>query len=177
LSPEARQKLKEYFISLRQSHHHQHSLGFNQGITSSEYSANDVAIVTARQLESLVRLCEARAKCELREIATAEDAEEVIDLMRQSLYETLSNETGLIDLSRTSGMSRQRDAIRLGNAMLSESARSKKTQFSLPELIDLGKTIGIVKDVNRLIEKMNHNGMLLLKPGRKYQLAAQWDQY
>jgi MCM AAA-lid domain len=30
--------------------------------------------VTARQLESLVRLAEARARCELREVVTAEDA-------------------------------------------------------------------------------------------------------
>jgi DNA helicase MCM8 len=31
--------------------------------------------VTARQLESLVRLAEARARCELREVVTREDAE------------------------------------------------------------------------------------------------------
>jgi DNA helicase MCM8 len=51
-------------------------------------------------LESLVRLCEARAKCELRETATAADADEVIGIMKQSLYEILSNETGMIDVSR-----------------------------------------------------------------------------
>jgi DNA helicase MCM8 len=48
-------------------------------------SSGDALPVTTRTLESLVRLTEARARAELREAATAADAEDVVELMRESL--------------------------------------------------------------------------------------------
>lgn len=41
------------------------------------------AFLSARQLESLVRLSEARARLELREEVTRSDAEDVVDLLRE----------------------------------------------------------------------------------------------
>ncbi len=55
--------------------------------------------ITARQLESLVRLAEARAKAHLREEVTVEDAEAVIALMQRSLEQVgIDVTTGEIDI-------------------------------------------------------------------------------
>ena len=44
-----------------------------------------------RQLESLIRLTEARAKLELREEATEGDALDVVDIMRASMVDTAAD--------------------------------------------------------------------------------------
>jgi replicative DNA helicase Mcm len=55
--------------------------------------------ITARQLESLVRMAEARARVHLREEVTVEDSEAVIALMQRSLEQVgIDVETGKIDI-------------------------------------------------------------------------------
>lgn len=55
--------------------------------------------ITARQLESLVRLAEARARVHLREQVIVEDAEAVIALMQRSLEQVgIDVTTGEIDI-------------------------------------------------------------------------------
>jgi DNA helicase MCM8 len=49
------------------------------------YHSMDSTPITTRQLEALVRLAEARAKLELREVVTKADAEDIVDLMSESL--------------------------------------------------------------------------------------------
>lgn len=63
MSEEAIQTLKEFYLSCR------------KGTTS------DVLSVTTRQLESAIRLSQARAKAELRLTVTKQDAEEIISIM------------------------------------------------------------------------------------------------
>lgn len=66
----------------------------------------DSTPITTRQLESLIRLTESRARLELREVATKEDAEEVIEIMKyrsvgvQALY--LHNTVMLSPLNHSS---------------------------------------------------------------------------
>jgi replicative DNA helicase Mcm len=56
-------------------------------------------VITIRQLESLVRLAEARARVHLREEVTAEDAGAAIALMQSSLEQVGINVTmGKIDI-------------------------------------------------------------------------------
>ncbi|HSQ48120.1 MAG TPA: hypothetical protein VLL96_00360, partial [Candidatus Deferrimicrobiaceae bacterium] len=54
--------------------------------SASETEGSPVAI-TARQLESLVRIAEARARVALRKEVTAEDADAAINIMKRSLEE------------------------------------------------------------------------------------------
>ena len=68
LSPEASLVIKEFYMELRNK------------------NRKDGTPVTTRQLESLLRLSEARAKCELRDIVTMNDAKQVIEIMKSSLY-------------------------------------------------------------------------------------------
>lgn len=64
-SPEAGQVLKEFYLSCRRN----------------ENGMTDSLPITTRQLESAIRLSEARAKAELRLTVTKEDAEDVVALM------------------------------------------------------------------------------------------------
>ncbi|KAJ1810048.1 DNA replication licensing factor mcm8, partial [Coemansia sp. RSA 2598] len=84
LSAEATQRLKEFYLELRKSHR-----------------AIDSTPITTRQLEALVRLAEARARAELRVVVSKEDAEDVIEIMRYSLFQTYEDEDGFMDFSRS----------------------------------------------------------------------------
>lgn len=54
-----------------------------------QHQTQDSTPITTRQLESMIRLTEARARLELREVATKQDAEDVIEIMKYRLVETL----------------------------------------------------------------------------------------
>jgi replicative DNA helicase Mcm len=71
LTPEALERLKNFYLAMR---------------SSSEGEGSPIAI-TARQLESLVRLAEARARAALRKEVLAEDAEAAIAITKRSLEE------------------------------------------------------------------------------------------
>ncbi|MEM3730818.1 MAG: minichromosome maintenance protein MCM [Candidatus Bathyarchaeia archaeon] len=71
LTQEALQRLKDFYLAMR---------------SSSESEGSPVSI-TARQLESLVRIAEARARAALRKEVLAEDAEAAIAIMKKSLEE------------------------------------------------------------------------------------------
>ncbi len=71
LSHDALKRLREFYLAMR---------------GASESEGSPVAI-TARQLESLVRVAEARARVALRKEVSAEDAEAAIAIMKRSLEE------------------------------------------------------------------------------------------
>jgi replicative DNA helicase Mcm len=71
LTTDALNELREFYLAMR---------------TASESEGSPVAI-TARQLESLVRVAAARARAALRKEVTGEDAKAAIDLMKRSLQE------------------------------------------------------------------------------------------
>jgi replicative DNA helicase Mcm len=71
LTPAAFDKLKSFYLEMR---------------SASEVEGSPIAI-TARQLESLVRISEARAKAALREEVLVDDADHAIAIMKRSLEE------------------------------------------------------------------------------------------
>ncbi len=116
LSNEALKRLKEFYLAMR---------------NASESEGSPVAI-TARQLESLVRVAEARARVALRKEVTAEDAEAAIAIMKKSL-----EEVG-IDLS---SFKVDIDIIMTGKP---KSIRDK-LHVILSVLMDMEKQTGIVE--------------------------------
>jgi replicative DNA helicase Mcm len=89
--------------------------------------------ITPRQLESLVRLAEARARVHLREDVTVEDAEAVIALMQRSLEQVgIDVSTGEIDI----------DLIMTGKP------RSLQVQLQkvLTVITEMERVSGVVKD-------------------------------
>jgi len=98
IQPEAREKLRDYYLSLR-----------------NLADTNKPVPVTARQLEALVRLGEASARVRLSPTIELHDADRVIKIvdtcLRQVAYDA---ESGSFDIDKwTTGVSkRQRDIIR-----------------------------------------------------------------
>ncbi len=117
LTQEAIERLRDFYLSMR---------------SISESSDSPVAI-TARQLESLVRLAEARARSALRREVTVEDAEAAILLMKKSLQQVgIDVESGRYDI----------DVIMTGKP---KSLRDK-LQVVLSTIVEMERATGMVKE-------------------------------
>lgn len=82
LTPEAAKIIHNFYLQMR-----------------SVYERTSTVSITARQLESLIRLAEARARVMLRDKVTEEDAEAAIMLMKRSLQEVgIDVQTGRPDI-------------------------------------------------------------------------------
>ncbi len=107
LGTEALKRLSDFYLAMR---------------GASETEGSPVAI-TARQLESLVRIAEARARVALRKEVTAEDAEAAIAIMKRSLGEVgidVSSYKMDIDLIMTGKPKSVRDRLHIVLSMLVE---------------------------------------------------------
>ena len=116
LSIDASNRLRDFYLAMR---------------SASETEGSPVAI-TARQLESLVRISEARARVALRKEVTAEDAEAAIVIMKRSLEEVgidMSSYKVDIDLIMTGRPKSIRDRLHV----------------VLSTLMDMEKITGIVE--------------------------------
>jgi len=123
LTREALQRLNDFYLAMR---------------SASEAEGSPVAI-TARQLESLVRTAEARARVALRKEVLAEDAEAAIAIMKRSLEEVgidLSSYKIDIDIIMTGKPKSVRD----------------KLQTVLSALIEMEKETGMVEKTALLNE-------------------------
>jgi replicative DNA helicase Mcm len=107
LSDDAVKRLNDFYLAMR---------------SASEAEGSPVAI-TARQLESLVRTAEARARSALRKEVTAEDAEAAVAIMKRSLEEVgidLSSYKMDIDLIMTGKPKSVRDRLQIVLSTLME---------------------------------------------------------
>ncbi|CAL9125916.1 unnamed protein product [Musa textilis] len=129
--------------------------------------------ITARQLESLVRLAEARARLDLREEMTAEDAMDVVEIMKESLYDKYVDEHGFVDFARSGGMSQQKEAKRFLSALHKQSELQQKDCFSISEIYSLADKISLrVPDIDTFVENLNSVGYLLKKGPKMYQVLS-----
>ncbi|MCK4633240.1 minichromosome maintenance protein MCM [Candidatus Bathyarchaeota archaeon] len=117
LSEGAIQRLKEFYLEMR--------------AVTEKIEGSPIAI-TARQLESLVRLTEARARIALRKEVTVEDAEAAIAIMNKSL-----EEVG-IDMST---QMRDIDIIMIGKP----KSMQDKLRRILDEIVAMSKETGMVE--------------------------------
>ena len=162
LSTEAALKLREFYLDLR-----------------SKGASTDTSPITTRQLEALVRLAEARAKVELRTTVTAADAEDVIEIMRESLLDACTDDFGIVDFGMAGGMSKAKQ-IKTFMSALNRSCRERGTAvFTTDELKHVAENIGVVQQIERsggtfydLIDMMNQQCYLLKKGPRKWQVQT-----
>jgi replicative DNA helicase Mcm len=124
LTEEAMQRLRDFYLTMR---------------AASETEGSPIAI-TARQLEALVRLAEARARVACRKEVLAEDAEAAIAIMRRSL-----EEVGIDITSRKIDI----DIIMTGKP---KSVRDK-LQIILGSIVEMEKETGMVEK-SALLEKL-----------------------
>ncbi|EOY07748.1 Minichromosome maintenance 8 [Theobroma cacao] len=136
-------------------------------------TSGDGTPITARQLESLVRLAEARARVELREEITTQDARDAVEIMKESLYDKYVNEHGFVDFGRSGGMSQQKEAKRFLSALNKQSELQQKDCFSISEIYSLADRIGLrVADIDTLVDNLNSVGYLLKKGPKTYQVLS-----
>ncbi|XP_077216174.1 minichromosome maintenance 8 isoform X2 [Tasmannia lanceolata] len=129
--------------------------------------------ITARQLESLVRLAEARARLDLREEITSQDALDVVEIMKESLYDKYVDEHGFVDFARSGGMSQQKEAKRFLSALNKQSELQQKDCFSISEIYSLADRISLrVPDIDTFIDNLNSVGYLLKKGPKTYQVLS-----
>lgn len=159
LSAEAAQVIQRFYLQLRENHH-----------------SSDATPITTRQLESLIRLTEARAKVELREEATGTDAKEVIEIMRSSMLDTFTDELGTLDFSRApngSGMSKAAKARNFVAALQKFAATNHKNTFTVDEMKGVLQRSGIkVPNFYDFLGGLNNQGFLLKQSAKVYQLLT-----
>ncbi len=117
LTDEAMERLRDFYLEMR--------------AVTEKIEGSPIAI-TARQLESLVRLAEARARIALKKEVTAEDAEAAIAIMNRSL-----EEVG-IDISTHM---RDIDIIMVGKP----KSMQDKLRVILTEILEMSKETGMVE--------------------------------
>jgi len=116
--------------------------------------------ITTRQLEALIRLAQARAKACLRSHVLREDAEDVIELMIESVRQVHTDEGGNIDKSRggAGGKSKQR------RAFLEAMRTSGKSQFSYQDLQAIAHKLNLpIGGFNEFVETLREQGELARK--------------
>jgi DNA helicase MCM8 len=154
LTVEAKSVLREYYLKLRQQYH-----------------TSDSTPITTRQLESLIRLAQARARIELRDRVSRQDAEDVIDIMKESLYDVFMDEAGNVDLSRSTGYSKVKGLKAFISKLQQVSSINGKEIFTLDELRTYADTVGL-SDKYEVIDKANHHGYLLKQPNGNYRFTS-----
>lgn len=129
LSADARKVLQDFYLDLRQN-----------------YTSEDAVPVTTRQLESLIRLTQARAKVDLRDSATGRDARQVVELMKHSMRDVcLDAETGKLDFSRghiNGGMSKAAEVKKMYKRVVQESKKKQDALFHEIELDEIARRLG-----------------------------------
>jgi len=147
LTIEAKKVIQDFYLKLRSE------------------SSSDSMPVTTRQLESLIRLSEARAKLELRESVTESDALEIVEIIKQSLYDVYQDDKGTIDFRKTTGKVNMAKSV--FSMIVKESKKQNKTEFTRNELLNLFQQYNYSTDkFEQQISTLNNEGMLLKSNGK-----------
>uniref|UniRef100_A0A0K2TGH0 Minichromosome maintenance 8 n=1 Tax=Lepeophtheirus salmonis TaxID=72036 RepID=A0A0K2TGH0_LEPSM len=158
LQPDACKVLQDFYIDLRKQR------------------SSDVTPITLRQLESMIRLTEARAKLELREKANREDAEDVIEIMKSSMVDVYKDQNGVLDFSRSqngSGMSNRSSAKKFVIILQKQATRLRKNIFTVEEMRNIASSNGISTDkFYDFLGSLNTQGYLLQKSSKSYKLLS-----
>ncbi|CAK9114454.1 DNA helicase MCM8 (Minichromosome maintenance 8) [Durusdinium trenchii] len=156
LSLAACKVLQEFFLELRQ-----------------KGSACDSTPITTRQLESLVRLAQARAKLELRDLVTAADARDIVSMMRESLLDAYTDEAGIVDYQRSGGMSMNKICKTLVGRLNKVAREKRDAHFTVEQMRSEAQQINLlhqIPDFAELVDVLNQQCYLLKRPGGVYRL-------
>jgi len=158
LTPDAAAVLKDYFMELR--------------YPSDGRRKHDTVPITTRQLEALIRLCQARAKACLRDFVLKEDALDVVELMSISVEQVHSDEGGAVDCGRggAGGMSKRK----MKKAFVNELHRivGVGAECCLDDLRRIAAKVNCgLGEFHDFVEELRSNGTLLKKPDGRFQVS------
>jgi DNA helicase MCM8 len=148
--------IQEFYLTLRQKH-----------------KSSDSTPITTRQLESMIRLSEGRARMVLSPIITKEHAQDVIEIMKESLYERFEDEFGQLDFRRATGSSRSKDMSRFVTALQKAAQQRGQSVFTTQEMFEVSQQLRlIVPNFDDFVEALNVQNYLLKKGPRLYKLMV-----
>ncbi|MEM0445581.1 MAG: minichromosome maintenance protein MCM [Nitrososphaerota archaeon] len=157
LTPEAAEVLQQFYLSMR-----------------SVYEKTSTVSITARQLESLIRVAEARARACLRDVVSVDDAQVAIRLMKRSLAEVgVDVETGRPDIDVI--MTGKPRSVREKLSLVLDVIRELQGQHGYADDEALRKELeaqGLSRsEIDRILNRMITEGRIYTpKPG-SYRLA------
>ncbi|MFW9793143.1 MAG: minichromosome maintenance protein MCM [Candidatus Thorarchaeota archaeon] len=147
LSPEAAEVIENFYVDLRKS-----------------AEGGGAIPITARQLESLVRLAEARARMALRSKVSKDDARAAVRLMEESLrMVALDRITGRIDIDRQ--VSRMSAEQRSSSDIIIKALRDMESEgtstVNIDDLVQRTISMGLSRErAEKVIEKLLNDGIL-----------------
>ena len=149
MSDEAKSKFLEFYIGLRR-----------QGYDDEE----EPVPVTARQLEALIRLGEAKARTRLSDKVTVEDAESVIEVVNYCLKHVFTDpETDKLDVDwiNAGTTKTRRDRARSIKAIITELEAEHGDEVPIEDVLDIAEEEGMDRDkAEEVIEAMKRDGLL-----------------
>ncbi|EQC42873.1 hypothetical protein SDRG_00592 [Saprolegnia diclina VS20] len=149
LSPDAKTFLQEKYLKMR---------------ADAETSSDGIPI-TMRQLESLIRLAQARAKIELKDVVEVQHAYDVVEIMQECLLDTYTTEDGDLDFGRSGGLSLSKK-VKAYMARLKKAAITRNsTKFSMDELLEVANSMALQVDDFRDFIDILRNECYVLKQG------------
>jgi replicative DNA helicase Mcm len=153
LSDEAKERLLEYYKELRQSS------------GKVDEKGPDPIAITPRQLESLVRLAEARAKMRLSDEVTYDDAAGAVNLMNATLEKLAKDaDTGKLDIDKvSSGISAKsrRRLDQIDNLIDRMLEQADDEPVAIKDILEQAVAEGLDKSqVVRAIDEMTRRGIL-----------------
>jgi len=161
LSERAKKRIEEYYLSLR-----------------TKAKENSPVPITARQLESIIRLAEASARVRLSELVEEEDVNRVIKIIEKSLTQiAIDPETGEIDIDYafTGTSKRQRDRIMTIKKIIEEL--EPKFDYGVPEseILSRAEGEGIDRDrAKEILSKLKQFGELYTPRYGFYKLVTKY---
>lgn len=128
--------------------------------------------ICARQLEALVRLTEARAKVDLREETTEDDARDVIELFQSTI---VSMRYDMPKIIPTSGSKAGKNCETILRKLVEGQIRTNedKRTFTKNELKNMAVEGGIPSsEFEKTLHKLNLQGLLLQRGGDVYKYVT-----
>lgn len=154
LSAEATEELKRFYSEMRTT---------RRGL--------DSVPVTTRQLEALIRMTQARARLQLASEATIEHARDVLAILRYTMIDVLSTDTGTLEMKRSingSGMSHSTKVKRFLQVLQTQS----KVMFSVAELKEIAASMGFEMFFNQILDTLNVQGFLIKRGTNLYKFST-----
>jgi hypothetical protein len=93
-----------------------------------------------------------------------------VDLLHESLLDTVTLDTGQVDFGRKGGMSMAKQVKALTQVLRKESERKGSSVFTFLEISEFVQLLRLKGDAEAMIDVMRTESYLLLKGSKLYQL-------
>jgi DNA helicase MCM8 len=133
----------------------------------SEAYKDSSSKTTVRNLETLVRMGQARAKVELRSEVTKRDIQEIICIFNESYF---GSDEGKPNSAQ--GLSKQKQTTLFIEKLRMQAEVNGSKIFSMSDLVNIATQIKLnVGEFSTFIDKLNNASLLLFKGDNKYELV------